>query len=459
MCDASLMQGQAAQAGVNLLSMESPLNAEDECSQNGTDERISKTQATENEVTVACSPQSHAEGSTSSNLNGQDASNLDLNQNKGETCAEQNLEKVPRSSESTLFNTSRHDYNVPWVCKSCKLTIDDLAAAVLECDVCKQHCCPKCISLTKTQYAAALRNDFMWICSPDCKDTIYKALHHVTNRSEQDQLNEHFSKMEHDMRMMEARIDSRMKRLERSLTGVTSPTKTLSIWEDNEQMSRSAMLNGPILTLGNSMSIVPPKPPTDQQATKMKTYASAAQPSQKQTQVELPTMKGLFKEVLNENEREKVMRIKRENNIIIYHVKEEGKGRTERQEKDLEAAKALFVEIGAEDAEIEEIERLGRPEAGKERPMRLKMGNQQDKCKIMTNLRFLREAPDPICNYSVSHDLTPTQRDQRNSLLDEVKTKNEGHQDADAIRYKMIVVPGPTWDAKVVKLKARPSKK
>ena len=88
-----------------------------------------------------------------------------------------------------------------------------------------------------------------------------------------------------------------------------------------------------------------------------------------------------------------------------------------------------------------------------QRPLRFTVNSETEKAVVMNNLKYLKEAPDAVKNLIVSHDLTPTQRQQRKDMLEKANVDIEEGYIA-AVRS----VPGPRWDPKVVKLRRRNKK-
>ena len=110
----------------------------------------------------------------------------------------------------------------------------------------------------------------------------------------------------------------------------------------------------------------------------------------------------------------------------------------------------MLEEIGVTGVNPGNIVRLGKKEEGKNRPLRFTVGNPTQKTTVMDNLTQLKDATEPFNTIVVSHDLTPMQRAERQSLYEKASANAQSG-------YRIVVTsePGPRWDPKVVKLKVK----
>ena len=111
--------------------------------------------------------------------------------------------------------------------------------------------------------------------------------------------------------------------------------------------------------------------------------------------------------------------------MIIFKANEaEADNRDARREGDKSFIQDFLKEIGAEEASIEDITRLGKRDPGKTRPLRIRFSNTHSKTLVMSKLKNLGDAPEDLKKIVVSHDLTPAQQENKKEMLSEALQKS-----------------------------------
>jgi hypothetical protein len=148
-------------------------------------------------------------------------------------------------------------------------------------------------------------------------------------------------------------------------------------------------------------------------------YAAAASQGVKSSELGRIVMMACTEQAKEEQERQS-----RETNIIIHRAPE-SKSRLSRERTtyDQQYFDELCCNVLDIDDESKEITRLGKPEEGKNRPLRITLGSKEEAIKIHERTRNLRYAEDEYKNIIITHDLTPDQRAELRMLAEEAKQK------------------------------------
>ncbi|ELU10063.1 hypothetical protein CAPTEDRAFT_193367 [Capitella teleta] len=167
------------------------------------------------------------------------------------------------------------------------------------------------------------------------------------------------------------------------------------------------------------------------------------------------TIRGIVNDAILESTKESEQKEVRARNLVIFRAEEPTQeDRRKRNDDDLGFFKKLCKEIEVKDIDIEEVTRLGKKEEGRNRPLRIKVGDLEQKTKIMKNLKNLGNDKRPFSAVTVAHDLTIDQRHNQKALIAKANEKTESSLQNGFV-YIVINFPGPYWDPKIVKLKAR----
>ena len=325
--------------------------------------------------------------------------------------SDRSVNQIQNSSEESMasIQDGNNDDDL-WVCKMCKGHFPSEKDQLLECEVCQQHCCAKCLGLTKQQYNTMQRNDLVWICSSTCKRELTTALANARTTIPQiNQLIESINKVEEDVEKI------------RKFT--TQPENVL----DEHEWP----------TLGMN---------TDDTETAVK---------QVRRSVHQPITKGIVKEAIEETERENQLKEERARNVIIFRAKELPNSTKEQQAREDKKFIADFCKlIEVPEVDVTEVTRLGKRTEEKVRPLRFRVKDSEQKGELMKNLNRLKDADKPFSEIQVSHDLTINQRTLLKSKIDEAKKMTDESTDKTWV-YKARCPLGPHWDVKIVRLRAR----
>ena len=121
---------------------------------------------------------------------------------------------------------------------------------------------------------------------------------------------------------------------------------------------------------------------------------------------------------------EKQEQERRINNIIIYGVSEERANDKSIQDHDKDFINS-FLETIEVDVTPKQILRLGKENAGRNRPVKVIMKSVEDKGKIMHSLNKLKNADEAFRGISVRDDYTIEERQLIKTMTEEAKRKNE----------------------------------
>jgi hypothetical protein len=139
---------------------------------------------------------------------------------------------------------------------------------------------------------------------------------------------------------------------------------------------------------------------------------------------EIPNMKVILKEAMEEDKREQQEREERTRNIVVYRAKDEARENNQQAEHDEKLIKDLLEAIKVDDIQAANITRLGIKKEDTNRPLRFTVRDNEAKSKIMSNLKNLRTASEELKSLVIHHDLTPCQRDAKKQLLEELSKEN-----------------------------------
>jgi len=148
----------------------------------------------------------------------------------------------------------------------------------------------------------------------------------------------------------------------------------------------------------------------------------------------------------------------RRNNIVIYRIPEKLTDALEaRKESDSTFVEDLLdsvFQIRASGSDIRKMFRLGRPVEGSDapRPLLVSFAKFEDKEHVMSNLRKLKQADERFRGISMSHDLTPRQRNEVKLLLATAKKEHEENSNEAAENFRFLVV-GQGTKPRVIKIR------
>ncbi len=105
------------------------------------------------------------------------------------------------------------------------------------------------------------------------------------------------------------------------------------------------------------------------------------------------------------------------------------------------------LELGKKNTD--KIIRLGKRDPEKNRPMKVILKDKEDKPRIMTRLRKLKDAEEKFKNISVTHDLSQEERDHIKEKVEEAKDKEKNFSEGGLYIFR---VRGPPWNPRIVKM-------
>ena len=174
----------------------------------------------------------------------------------------------------------------------------------------------------------------------------------------------------------------------------------------------------------------------------------------KSNQHDATAVQQAVKEKLNENKDIE----SRRNNIVIYKIPEKLSDaldvRKESDSKFVEDLLESVFQIKASDRDIRKMFRLGRPVEGSNapRPLLVSFMKFEDKEHVMSNLRKLKQSEARFRGISMSHDLTPRQRNEVKMLLACAKKEHEETSTESAENFRFLVV-GQGTKPRVIKIR------
>ena len=314
------------------------------------------------------------------------------------------------------------DLDTVWKCEKCLKEFKDLDDKVLECHRCNAHYCIKCLKKTATEYKALSKPDTMWFCSESCHDKVTKTI--ATDLS-----------IERKCQELREYYDMKIRELESTIA--------------SQKMSEDTIRK----IINDEMSKVRPTapPPPDfqkimqEEIEKAKKEVSVAT-AQKARGEEDNTVVTTVLSELTETE-------KRQNNMVIYGVKELTSNVVEdrvKHDKKEVIKVARFCEADVDEESFAKVIRLGKHDPEKTRPLLVEFCETKDKKMMFRHLGKLREAPEDIKKYSISHDFTKIQREEEKRLREEAK-KREAASSGEAL----FRVRGPPWNRQVRRIPLR----
>jgi hypothetical protein len=162
-------------------------------------------------------------------------------------------------------------------------------------------------------------------------------------------------------------------------------------------------------------------------------------------------------ETVKETVKEVNERRARESNMILFNAPEPNTNlKEERKSQDIEVVRHLCTNICQidinPDEDISKAIRLGKKkEDGAPRPLLVVFTEVDKKKSVFRNLNKLKGAKTPYNKISVTHDMTPNEREESKKLHQEAKEKEDN--DGGNWVYR---VRGPPWARKIVRMQIKP---
>lgn len=301
----------------------------------------------------------------------------------------------PRRKKSSYGVENKNQLDEKNVCgKCCKRVMENQEG--ISCDCCSYWFHTKCMTISKPELEMLGRDNIMWLCKK-CE-------------KESRNLQEENRKMrETNKELIEENnaLKSRLNTIENEIKEIK-----LGLYKQNEGENSN-----------------------------MKEYIDIMRRDFREEMVTLiAEMKRMFQQNIEENVQDKIKKeifesiqeendkSKRENNLILHNVDESEKelGKS-RENDDTQRCNEIFKDGTQEkDYEIEKVIRLGkRNNNGKPRPILVKFTNKNDKYKILTKTKNLKNAPENMKKVIITPDLTLNERKLDKELRLKLKEKRE----------------------------------
>lgn len=144
-----------------------------------------------------------------------------------------------------------------------------------------------------------------------------------------------------------------------------------------------------------------------------------------------------------ESKVEDIERERRKRNIVFYNMQESEESEAERRyREDEEKCGKIFVEeLGIQDLKIDKLIRLGKRIEGKNRPLLVKLGTEEEKRSILQRASKLRHSTNFRRVY-ISRDMTEVERAREKKLREELMAKRRNEEAQFIIRRGKIIKVG-----------------
>ncbi|XP_033729737.1 uncharacterized protein LOC117318912 [Pecten maximus] len=295
----------------------------------------------------------------------------------------------------------------PWTCNICNNLYEDQDSKLLECQRCEGRFCTKCLDKGDNEYTVLSKSNAMWFCAP-CRVHIEKNINND--------------------KMIEQKCKEIMNEFEERITTIEEALKNKCDERKVRDIIKEELASG---TKGDT--------PQESTTTQQKATSNT-------------------QEVLTELEDRK----KRENNILVFGVKEQtnndGSERKKEDEKiiqDMLSACKLTKELLDG---ITKVARLGKFKKPKEestestepagiRPILVSFGTTDHKKCFFRNISELQKH-DKYKSNKISNDLTKNEREKEASLREEAKRMSQEQSQSGKYVFR---VRGPPWNRKIVR--------
>ena len=141
----------------------------------------------------------------------------------------------------------------------------------------------------------------------------------------------------------------------------------------------------------------------------------------------------------------------RERNVVIFNIDESTKSSKDECVRDDEKfINELCLQIEIEEPSILKVNRIGKKDENKKRPVKVCFNNEFDKRKFFAKLYLLKDAEEKYKKVQVQHDLSQDERNVIKKLAKEAEKKNEEEKPVDFL-YRVRGSPGAMKVVKVYK--------
>ena len=359
--------------------------------------------------------------------------------------------------------------NVTMTCNECGKSTGADAGAV-ECDCCKSAWkCLDCFGVSAAvldQLVSGAGGELKWLCR-QCQDGMIRyasASSSETSASTNMGMDRVLAMLEKILERQE-NIESKLNSKCEKELGNDLVAKTSTLQDRITKMEID--LEGRLVRLEQRMEQIGPDMVVDidrrvksvEEKTEIHTIMSEV--------INGGALKGQFDDEVVESRVEKIVAQRMEQdkdieqrkcNIVIFGYKEEAE-MADRLRDDTEMIHRLYRELtGTELLKngVTKMIRLGRKELkGKERPLLITFDSIATKSLMMANLVKLKEVRSSYGNISVTHDLSPRQREEIKKVLDEASLKYGGLKGKNGQENWKVIVVGQGSKPRAIQVKTK----
>ena len=328
-----------------------------------------------------------------------------------------------------------------WVCEVCRKDFKDDTSRILECERCEVHQCAKCLQIEDELYDKLMqRKDFHWYCG-GCESKVMQSIQ--LEKEIERKLVDFMGKVEYKMKTLEGSVYKKLAEMEEKMNEklkdhVTHRVVDEALQKVNEKAMSYADKARQEIKEDLKTEI------TQNMKENIKTEITG---DLKEAQTVLQETRKQVKEQLDKEARR--------NNVIIYRAPESTKATVEERTKDdRDYVLELMNDILEVDCRIEDIKRMFRMGLRGEhvRPLLIEFKTREVKNLVMESAGRLYRAPEKFQGISVTHDMTPAEREQCKQTVADAKAKTA----ADTSGEWKFLVRGPPGEMKVIRVRKRP---
>lgn len=336
--------------------------------------------------------------------------------------------------------------NTSWTCHDCCKKYTKTTDKLMECEFCSDYFCCKCLNMEDNEYFCLKQSTCMWFCK-ECKP---KVVEKIKDNEIEILCNNHFEKYKTQLDNLSKLVESKLNRQE-----VNDMIETNNADNANNQViSSEETINKLIQKQVEKQSFADIVNKKDDSQKEM----PQTDKNQVQT-VERKIIDNTINSVIHvedETDKEAVDRKNREQNVIVFNMKEPKTNLiSERQQLDIDEVNKLidFLQVESfEDLTIEKVARMGiRPKNVETtpRPLIVKFKHLEAKRAFLRYSYGLKDSDDEhIQNISVQNDMTKKDREAENELVKKMKQKNS--QGTGPLKY---VIRGPPGERNLMQIK------
>jgi hypothetical protein len=282
-------------------------------------------------------------------VGGSNSASQPTNADKSRTNTE-NSKSAGEKDQNKVRGNGSADPQMPWHCMKCPTTSDDTDKMV-ECELCQNRCCSKCLKITASKHDILTRDDLAWFCSKECKARLRELVGMKEVASQMGGIIQRLDRIEHNIHEQK---DSGHKAISNEITfpeeKITNIEKQVAILteriEENTASTRQEILSK------KTYSEV-----TAQQVQDAVNKAIANHSAKVTAEKELAPL--MIKTALEEQDKESRDREERATGLVIFGAPESTKAsQTERDADDAKFITGFLEEIGTGEVSFSKVTRL-----------------------------------------------------------------------------------------------------